>query len=369
MKEKPVPPVVSVVVPIYSGGALLAPTIESVLCQTFQDFEIILVDNNASEETKSIARDYAQKHPHRIRILNEPIQGNPSARNTGIRSAKGRYIALLDDDDLMLPRRLEKQLQCAETHPEASMILCGQNNIDRNTGRLIEGHIFGAQGEWKKLETLVKMAFSIKLKNRNTDSFHFSIPSTMFFPKEKAIEAGIFDTRMNPYYGEDDDFCIRMFFQGPFIMTQDVLASYRIRTGSENKFKHADFILFSLTQFHKLYQLMWGNLGSEDQRSRSIFQKISAFEIEEALRRIVRFANNPKDKKLVQILAFRIWKTSPFQFRFIKMLIKSFCPTKYFPRLFWFDTFRPGRLEPPISSDFVREIFQISDQNAGKRLI
>lgn len=363
------PPVVSVVIPIYSGGALLAPTIESVLCQTFQDFEIILVDNNASEETKTIARDYAQKYPQCIRMLNEQIQGIPSARNTGIRSAKGRYIALLDDDDLMLPRRLEKQLQCAETHPEASMILCGQNNIDRNTGRLIEGNIFGAQGEWKKLESLVKMAFSVKIKNRNTDSFHFSIPSTMFFPKEKAIKAGIFDIRMNPYFAEDDDFCIRMFFLGSFIMDQDVLISYRIRTGSENKIKSADFILFSLTQFNKLYQLMWENLGCADQRSRSIFQKISAFEMEEALRRIVRFANNPKDKKLVQILALRIWKTSPFQFRFIKMVIKSFCPYQYFPRLFWFDTFRPGRLEPPISSSFVREIFQIPDKNPGEKLL
>ena len=362
-------PVVSVVIPIYSGGALLAPTIESVLCQTFQDFEIILVDNNASEETKTIARDYAHKYPHCIRILNEQVQGNPSARNTGIRSAKGRYIALLDDDDLMLPGRLEKQLQCAETHPEASMILCGQNNIDRNTGHLIEDNIFGAQGEWKKLEALVKIAFSIKLKNRKIDSFQFSIPSTMFFLKEKALQAGLFDIRMNPYYAEDDDFCIRMFCQGPFQMVSETLTSFRVRTGFENKLKSPNFILFSLTQFNKLYQLMWENLGCADQRSRSIFQKISAFEMEEALRRIVRFANNPKDKKLVQILALRIWKTSPFQFRFIKMVIKSFCPYQYFPRLFWFDTFRPGRLEPPISSSFVREIFQIPDKNPGEKLI
>lgn len=352
-------PKISIVIPVYSGGLLLQPAIESILSQSLQEFEIVLVDNNAARETKQIAQIYADKYPNTIRLLHEPIQGLCAARNTGIRSAKGEFIALLDDDDMMMPERLEKQSRVAEENPDASIIFCGQNNIERNTDILLEENVFGAQSQWKELETLVKKALSVVLKDRNTELFRFSVPSTMFFSKEKALKAGLFDTRMDPYYGEDDDFCIRMFFEGDFLMTPEVLISYRIRSRLENKIKSPDFIPFSLKQFNKLYQLMWENLGSEDKRSKEIFRDIAILELQEAFRRIVRFANNPMDRKLVQILSYRIWKMAPFNPAYAKQLLKTFFPTRYYPRLFWFGTFRSGKLSPPMPPEFVREIFQI----------
>ena len=87
----------------------MAEAVESVLAQTETDWELILVDNNASEETKEVISKYARLFPEKIRSVLEIDQGVCSARNRGIKESKGRYIALLDDDDIMYPERLALQ--------------------------------------------------------------------------------------------------------------------------------------------------------------------------------------------------------------------------------------------------------------------
>lgn len=77
------PPAVSVVIPCYHGKNLLAEAIESVLLQTHQDFEIVLVDNNADPESKAVMEKFRKAYPNKIRIVFEPDQGVCSARNRG----------------------------------------------------------------------------------------------------------------------------------------------------------------------------------------------------------------------------------------------------------------------------------------------
>lgn len=101
-------PLVSVVIPVYREGEILSETIESVLVQTFRDFEIVIVNNNADDVSLSIMRKYASEYPDLIRIVDQSVQGVPSARNKGILESRGHYIAMLEGDDMMLPNRLEK---------------------------------------------------------------------------------------------------------------------------------------------------------------------------------------------------------------------------------------------------------------------
>ena len=149
-------PAISVVIPAYRSEGLLEQTLESVLKQTFQDFEIILVDNNASSGTRAIADLYRKRFPDLIRLIREPEQGVCSARNTGIKESLGTYVALLDDDDMMAPERLEKQLKAAIEHPDASMITCGADFIDHSTGRVIHQNVIGAHLKWAILEGYLK---------------------------------------------------------------------------------------------------------------------------------------------------------------------------------------------------------------------
>ncbi len=105
---------ISVVIPTYSRNDTLKRAIGSVLCQTYENFEIIVVDDNPadSEWRKSTASIMAEYTDPRVRyIQNEKNMGGGLTRNEGIKASKGEYIAFLDDDDEYMPERLEKQLK------------------------------------------------------------------------------------------------------------------------------------------------------------------------------------------------------------------------------------------------------------------
>jgi glycosyltransferase involved in cell wall biosynthesis len=111
-------PKVSVIIPTYNERAdFLRAAIRSVEKQTFQDFEIIIVDDGSTDETARVVHDFADPRIHYLRHGRN--LGEPAARNTGMRHTSGQYLAFLDDDDEWLPRKLEKQvslLDCCRPH-------------------------------------------------------------------------------------------------------------------------------------------------------------------------------------------------------------------------------------------------------------
>lgn len=101
---------VSIITPIYNSEAFIGDTIESVLLQTFQDWEMIIVDDCSSDNSVEIIKFYSKKDS-RIKLVKlEKNSGAAVARNTAISRAQGRYIAFLDADDLWLPSKLERQI-------------------------------------------------------------------------------------------------------------------------------------------------------------------------------------------------------------------------------------------------------------------
>ncbi len=105
-------PTVSVIIPTYNRANLVSRAIKSVLNQTYQDFEIIVVDDCSEDNTEEIVKSF---NDSRIRyIKHKKNKGGSAARNTGIKRARGKYIAFLDDDDEWLPSKLEKQIMLFE---------------------------------------------------------------------------------------------------------------------------------------------------------------------------------------------------------------------------------------------------------------
>lgn len=94
-------PLVSVVIPAYNAALWIAETLESVLAQTFQDFEVIVVDDGSTDDTAAVVARFA-----RVRCIRTPNGGQASARNVGIRAAQGEYVAFVDADDLWSPDKL-----------------------------------------------------------------------------------------------------------------------------------------------------------------------------------------------------------------------------------------------------------------------
>lgn len=109
-------PIVSVVIPTYNRAKLIGKTLRSVLGQSYDNFEIIVVDDGSTDNTKDVVNKFKDE---RIRyIRHEKNKGAPTARNTGIKAAKGEYIAFQDSDDEWLPQKLEKQMKAFENAPQ-----------------------------------------------------------------------------------------------------------------------------------------------------------------------------------------------------------------------------------------------------------
>jgi GT2 family glycosyltransferase len=116
LASDPARPTVSVVVPTYNRSATLGPTIESVLAQTMTDIELLVVDDASTDETETVVAGYDDG---RVRYLrHDRNRGGSAARNTGIEAARGRYVALLDSDDVWDPRKLERQVACLESRSD-----------------------------------------------------------------------------------------------------------------------------------------------------------------------------------------------------------------------------------------------------------
>ena len=103
-------PFFTVVIPTHNRSLLLKRAVESVLSQTFEDFELIVIDDHSTDDTASVVKSFTD---HRMRYLtNQRTKGACGARNTGIFSAKGKWVAFLDDDDVWLPEKLKCQYEC-----------------------------------------------------------------------------------------------------------------------------------------------------------------------------------------------------------------------------------------------------------------
>jgi glycosyltransferase involved in cell wall biosynthesis len=116
---------VSVVLPFLNASRFMRECIDSVLSQTYMDWELILVDDGSSDDSAAIAQGYVDRDPERVRCIEHPgheNRGISASRNLGVRHARGEYIAELDADDVWLPDKLARLVPELETHPEAGMV-------------------------------------------------------------------------------------------------------------------------------------------------------------------------------------------------------------------------------------------------------
>jgi glycosyltransferase involved in cell wall biosynthesis len=110
--------VISVIIPTYNSAQYIREAIDSVLCQTYTDYEIIVIDDGSTDDTRRIIKD---EYPG-VRYYRVQHKGVGSARNYGISMAQGEYIAFLDADDKWLPEKLEKQFNAFNEYPEVGMV-------------------------------------------------------------------------------------------------------------------------------------------------------------------------------------------------------------------------------------------------------
>lgn len=117
-------PEVSVLIPCYNAGRFLKDALESVLSQTYTDYEIILVDDGSEDNTAEVAGQYPQ-----VSYIRCEHKGVSAARNTALALAKGEFITFLDADDMWMPQKLEKQIAYMTQQPECELVYTGVRNF------------------------------------------------------------------------------------------------------------------------------------------------------------------------------------------------------------------------------------------------
>lgn len=206
--EKNRQPLVSVVLPVYNAEKYLNECIDSILNQTYPNFELIIINDGSSDNSQEIVNSY---NDVRIRVLYNPgNRGLVYSLNRGLCEAKGKYIARMDADDISLPDRLLEQVQYMETHPEIDV--CGAWLL-----------IFGKYKE----KILKYKALDRQIKERMIFSSHFGHPVVML--RAKTLKLGNYSYDENYLYAEDFDLWCRMMYDNcHFYNIPKVLLRYRV---------------------------------------------------------------------------------------------------------------------------------------------
>ena len=118
-------PLVSAIMIFLNEEKFLQEAINSVLEQTYDNWELLLVDDGSTDGSTAIAKRYVEQYPHKIRYLEHPNHGNhgmSASRNLGVDQARGKYISHIDGDDVWMPQKLEQQVAILEAQPQAAMV-------------------------------------------------------------------------------------------------------------------------------------------------------------------------------------------------------------------------------------------------------
>ncbi|OGW85168.1 MAG: hypothetical protein A3C35_07185 [Omnitrophica bacterium RIFCSPHIGHO2_02_FULL_46_11] len=298
------PPKVSVLIPAYNMASYLSEAIESVFRQTFKDFELIVIDDGSTDNTREIVSRFKN---HRIDYYYQDNQGRAAARNTGLHLAKGQYVAFLDADDVWNPDRLDRGVAALDSTPELGLVHGEVEVIDekgtqdlKRTAQIRKYY----QAERKKgsghLRLLDKCAI-------------FS--SAILLRREYAVQVGDYDTAF-PIY-EDYDWYLRFSFCYPIgLINGPPIAKHRLH--SENSFsgfdskQHAEIYIRILEK--QLAQVWKSEAGSAGKRRSLILKKLVEF----------YWRTGDKDQVRVKLLeAVRLNPMLAFDLRSIWRLIFS----------------------------------------------
>lgn len=207
---------ISVIIPAFNSEQFIVQAIESVFFQTYQNFELIVVDDGSRDNTRNILENY--KDTKNISLISQKNQGAAAARNAGIKSSRGDYISFLDSDDVWLPRKLEVQKKCIESKPKIGVVYSDWSTFDENG--IIEENF----------------PLSRKLPRPSGDIFNELIGScllstiTVMIKKEVFNDVGYFDEHL--VRGEDYDLWLRIAAKHLFVYCPGTVAMYRQRSGS-----------------------------------------------------------------------------------------------------------------------------------------
>ena len=197
---------VSVVIPCYNHAHFLEQAIESVLTQSYSDFEIIVVDDGSTDDTAEVVRPYSP-----VRYIYQENSGLSAARNTGLRHSRGEFLVFLDADDRLLPHAVETGVGCIREHPECAFV-SGHCRVINATGAILSS----------PRQLRVEREHYLTLLRGGT---YIWCPATVLYQRRVFDLVHGFDPKLNP--AADYDLYLRITRDFPVYSHGHVIAEYR----------------------------------------------------------------------------------------------------------------------------------------------
>jgi len=215
-----IPGLVSVVLNFFNAERFMPQAVESVYAQSYSNWELLLIDDGSTDGSTDLAKSYAVRHPTRVRYVQHPghkNKGSSAARNLGIASARGEFIAFLDADDVWFPNRIEDGLELLRKYPDADMVY-GESEYwcswERGRGQCsdrVQRHGFRANRVVPAPELLIRY-----LAHRAA----VPCPTSMTLRSRAARDSGGF---IESFRGMNDD----QAFLARFCLQRDVYVAHR----------------------------------------------------------------------------------------------------------------------------------------------
>jgi len=213
------PPLITVVIPLYNGGFFISDALNSVLSQTVQDFEIIVVNDGSTDDGVEIVQSFGDS---RIRLINQSNQGDVAARNQGVRNSSTKIIAFLDADDQWRPDFLETILKLLEKYPQAGAYATGIVEIIDNKEVFQQYFTIPNNGFEGLIPDFFKSAI---LEERFITSSSVAVKKSVFFDLSGFKEG--------PAWGSDGDFWARIALKYPVAFNSKICSTYFIRHAAD----------------------------------------------------------------------------------------------------------------------------------------
>ena len=228
-------PLVSVIVPFFNAAAFLDECVLSVVGQTYENWELLLVDDASTDDSASLAREHAARHSGRVRRLEHPggvNRGVSASRNLGLRNARGEYVAFLDADDVWLPRKLEEQVAILERHRDVCMVYGGMQYWFSWTGRAEDAERDYEQIDMGVDEGLYRPPALVTALLEATA--RAPLPSDALVRTEVARDVGGFAEDRSFAVYEDRVFFVRVELAGPVYAAEKCWVRYRQHPASSS---------------------------------------------------------------------------------------------------------------------------------------
>jgi len=208
-------PLVSVVLPVRDGAAFVAAAIGSILAQTFDAFELLVIDDGSRDATPAVVGDLAARD-RRLRVLTQPLLGLVPALNRGLAEARGFYVARMDADDLAMPERLARQVAALDRHPGVVALGSACGVIGR------DGTMLG-----RRSPPLTPAAIRDALRLGNC-----MIHPTMMLRRAAVLDAGGYRGAFR--HAEDFDLWLRLSERHDLMNLPEALLAYRQHAGQSS---------------------------------------------------------------------------------------------------------------------------------------